>query len=852
MAEQDVRNTLNYTNLTFEGIREKMDSVIRQNPKFSNLVDSAVYKVLLDNFAAMTDLVNYYIERTAEESFLDTAQHQSSVIVGAKQIGYVPKRPIGASANLSFTLSDPAGTHVFVEGEKFRINAKTDTVSFNGVNFVFFSNYTYTITEADAITLNGGGRIEIDGAIPNEAYLDPGFSSLPIEEQNKRVVPIKIMQGDRKTLTFYPGVLGGKKFQAYKVDDPGFSNFYGSEDNYDPDPKWTENGLVMEGDPAMFTRVFVVDSGNETEYHVNRRSLYAEEWTNKALETFADNDQDPEKIPVCLITTNRDTTVEIVFGDDGLVKLGPVAGQSVRLEYLTTTGSESNMYGVVGSVVELNATSNFETIGAVIDFPGQIEVKLNSNVLGGSDMEDMEEIRNNAPAMFQALERLVTKKDYASFVRTITSPIDVRYSAAWGEAEECQRQNRTAIYGLVNCALVTALGSPYWKDANGNWQVADLEKDDDLDRIFVEGNVWEDFKATAYFDLFLKNSSVDYENYVYSEVDIPPENARRVKEFIGQIDKHSQVTIKNLYVPPTVHMFEITGDIAIAKYSDMADVKTRLLNALYRNFNANFNFNKPIYISDVQKIIQSIPETRHSSIRLSPVASNIPSGQTMITDYLFASGSPAENPSEAQLVDDVKTETQKVWNRYVKSALGAHDCFWKVSRRNNMNTKLRTDNTATGGSNEQVPQGGPGNETLQDIWSKPGSQGYSFEKWDDGTGFDWRNYIYSNAFQVTGNRAYTTFHPYKLDEYLSKGFSQYAYMKNFLATLYTELLSNTATSAYFNNPEDFNHFIKTTCELMERTFCYSMLDKNGNIANWSMDNEFVLLQLNTDIVRYEE
>jgi len=796
MAEQSVQNNLNYTNLTFQNIREKMDAIIRSDPRFSKLVESAVYKVLLDNWASMTDLTNYYIERTAEESFLESARHLSSVIMGAKQIGYVPRRPIGSNANLHFTLSNPSNAHTFVAGEKLRINAGKDTVTFQGDNFVFFSNYTYTITENDALILNGGGKIEIADAVPSEIEADPEFQSKTEEEKLKYLVPIKIVQGDRKTLTFYPGVLAGRKFQSYKVDDPNFSNFYGSEDNYDPKPTWNMDTecVEMEGNPAMFTRVFIVDDQNEVEYHVNRRSLYVEDWTNEAIEVAKNNDHTPEKLPVCLITTNRDTTVSIVFGDDSLTKTGPTSLQYVKLEYLSTNGSSSNKYGVIGSVVELNSSSNFETQGAVIDFPGEIEVRLDSNLIGGSDFEDIESIRVNAPQVFQSLERLVTKKDYVAFAKTITDPVEVRYASAWGESEECKRTKKDAIYGLVNCALVTALGSPYYKDENGNWQEVDLDNEDEMARMFIEGASWEDLKTVTYFDVYLKQSALDYEEYLanISDTDVvSKDSAKRVKTFTDQLDKKSQITVTNLYIPPSVHEFKLGGQITVAKFCDKNDLAVRMQNAIYQWLNANLDFNKKLYLSDIQAVVQSFPEVKNCTLKFIPKADEIPADQRDITLYTY--DTPPSDPAYTDIVNGI---VQEFWNDYVSNSM--QDYKWSVSDSSNL-------------------------------------------------------FLYTNAQPPISYSAYEE------ERYLRNGFSQYEYLNDFLTPLWNKIVGlangmhgDPACKEYRNNPQNYQHFIKTTCALLERLFCFSMIDKDGNITDFSLDNELAYVKFDDGILRYED
>ncbi|MBN9559408.1 MAG: putative baseplate assembly protein [Alphaproteobacteria bacterium] len=77
---------------------------------------------LLDAFAVSADILTFYQERLANESYLRTAVQQRSVFELARLVGYQPSPGVSASAPLAFTLNDapgapdpaviPAGTRV--------------------------------------------------------------------------------------------------------------------------------------------------------------------------------------------------------------------------------------------------------------------------------------------------------------------------------------------------------------------------------------------------------------------------------------------------------------------------------------------------------------------------------------------------------------------------------------------------------------------------------------------------------------------------------------------------------------------------------------------------------------------
>ncbi len=68
---------------------------------------------LLDGFAAMADVLTFYSERIANESFLRTATERRSVLELARAIGYELRPGVSATASLAFTVEDAPGAPGF-------------------------------------------------------------------------------------------------------------------------------------------------------------------------------------------------------------------------------------------------------------------------------------------------------------------------------------------------------------------------------------------------------------------------------------------------------------------------------------------------------------------------------------------------------------------------------------------------------------------------------------------------------------------------------------------------------------------------------------------------------------------
>jgi hypothetical protein len=391
MAEQNNNNVLNYTGVSYNVMKSQLDALLAADPRFENFVDSALYKMVLNIFLASTDLTNYYIERTAEESFLDTAQHLSSMILNANQIGYIVRRPTPAQADLTVKLVGPIPG--LSAGDVITIPTNAP-LTYNSNPFILKYGYEYTLTQSDVDTLASTGTLVFSTAVPVGSSQDEN---------------IIMLQGVKTTYDIQPGNLAGTKWQKYNIEDPQFSNLYSDNDLASGDL----------GSDKNLTRVFVVDSATPedqgTEYRINRRSLTAEQYTIDTINAATFNDDD-SPIKICLLKTNKDTTVDLFFGDGISTDIGAQTNQFIRVEYFKTKGSLANETGIIGLEVDYQGTITASSVG---DITANTEIYFKSNLRSGADIEDKESIRLNAPSIFQSLDRLVTKNDYKTFLNTI-------------------------------------------------------------------------------------------------------------------------------------------------------------------------------------------------------------------------------------------------------------------------------------------------------------------------------------------------------------------------------------------------------------------------------------------------
>jgi hypothetical protein len=116
---------IDYTSRDYSAIRsDLLNAIPVRLPNWTSQDPSDFGVVLVELFAYVGDLLNFYIDRIANEVFLSTATQRSSVIKMAELIDYQPIGNQAASTNVTFTIPSgnasavaiPAGTQVSTQG----------------------------------------------------------------------------------------------------------------------------------------------------------------------------------------------------------------------------------------------------------------------------------------------------------------------------------------------------------------------------------------------------------------------------------------------------------------------------------------------------------------------------------------------------------------------------------------------------------------------------------------------------------------------------------------------------------------------------------------------------------------
>jgi len=715
-------NFLKYTGLTFDNIDSQIRDKINADTRFDNPRESAIFQTIIEIFSGTTDLVNYYIQRRAEECYFDTAQLKSSIIALSRQLGYVVTRPVPAKSKLKIVLDgDFTGVFDTTDGADNKIQLPYySKFSHDGRDYVLVDTFTYNVTPSIVNEMIASG-----GDFEKEIVADSFGNDIVIAQGTIR----------EKTIVGDSNIQVGSNFQIYKFEDREFSNIYGEEDYFFND----------------VTKVWVGNEKNDsTQYQIDRRSLI--NW-----ESLNSNDLSTAS-KVCLIRTTPDEYVELLFGDGAFAAKGALTREdNIYLQYLATEGKEANTVGVIDDKVNFSGKV-YTNIG--VEITDKVKFRLYANITGGSDIESNDSIKFSAPKIYYSLDRLVSKSDYINYLKSLKSPIVVRNAIAWGEQEERDNAGVFADIKMFNVSLFSVVGSLYNLDGdiytvktvnNGlNDAVLDLDYDpysihvqsyfnvyirqaiahqlkkydvlyytkrlvggstleppvyyrdayadngifnfyyasDDVDNasnISTSASVTIDFSSLTNTSLMsevadkindeissfkdVRANSFDNSNYNDAAFDNDgnaivgwdSENERfvftfgsdspcyitsafgplaedinvfkniqtvshleseeisaKITNIINKLDTRAQMNIKNIYVSPIIHNFNLEGTIYVKSLYDKEALRTEINNSIYEWLDINADFNKPIYISNITEIIERNPGIIHANIKLVP------------------------------------------------------------------------------------------------------------------------------------------------------------------------------------------------------------------------------------------
>lgn len=596
---------MNYLNVTYEQLLQDFKARLNSDPRYKNITSSTIYGMFQEMLLACMDMTNFYMQRTAEESFIDTARLDSSVIKHGKNLGYNPRRPVPAQCELIIRLKGPLPTQLQA-GTVIVFSQSQTKLKYGGKPYILDGSYSYTLTQDDIV--NGASSDwtkELYFAVPTE---DATYVPLQgISYYNTRnTTPIKCFQAEEKTIEF-KGTANvqkiGEPSQFYDIDDLEFSNWYGKRDpyamynnKYMPKKSWCKVGVGADEDDAF---------NDKNLYTIETQSIYL---NNDIVDLNGEIPLTPYK--VCLIDSNSDKTVRITFSSEkNIADIGLKSFKdNVYVKYLATKGKLANQTGILGSLMSYSNKIKVNVNGNVIDVSNNIQYVINSDIYGGEDFEPQRSIKINAPAYFSSRDKLITKQDFLSYFRALTSPMLVQNALVFGQ-QEIEDNSNNLIHNLIqNNIFYCLIGHLYIKN-KGNYQLRNVLTELDnttSDTFSLYGDKYLDHLADYVKMLISYNSFINtqYDDYVSEQW------LKNIKLIRNNIKHKTEINSAVLSLPPYVHYYDIVGNVYVNAMTDIEAYTTRMKNKIFEYLDNNAPVDRKIYKSDIIRLYNEDDDTR--------------------------------------------------------------------------------------------------------------------------------------------------------------------------------------------------------------------------------------------------
>jgi len=155
MADDNYIPQVDYTSRDYSSIREDLIELIPYYaPQWTNRDPADFGMTILELFAYIGDGLHYYIDRTANESFIETASQRESVLQIARLLGYTPTRTTPSEVLLTFQNSS---ANIITVPKRTKVAAN---ITNNGVTsqILFETNSAITVPAKSGAT-NGSNTV---------------------------------------------------------------------------------------------------------------------------------------------------------------------------------------------------------------------------------------------------------------------------------------------------------------------------------------------------------------------------------------------------------------------------------------------------------------------------------------------------------------------------------------------------------------------------------------------------------------------------------------------------------------------------------------------------------------------
>ena len=417
---QTFRNA-DFKSYDFENLRRVILTYLRENypEDFNDYIESSEYMALIDAIAFIGQSLSFRIDLASRENFIELADRKESVLRLARMLSYNAKRNISSSGLLKFSSISTSEDVLDSSGR----NLSDQIINWNDpTNSNWLEQFLLILNSTMANNTQFGrsqGSAVIQGINTEQYRFNSALRDVPIFSFTKTVAS-RSMIFEIVSTSFQ-----GQRFIYEEPPTPANQlGFVYKQDGRGPSSANTgfflmfKQGTLELADftidvPTINERV-AVDSENINNddvwlFSVDSNRIQTDQWfqvpnligSNITYNSLANNIRN-----IYSVSTKENDTIDLIFADG---VYGNLPRGSFRVYYRTSNGltysiNPSEMKGISITVPYISKRGSLENL--------TITMGLNYTVNSSAPSEDIDRIREVAPAVYYTQNRMITAEDY--------------------------------------------------------------------------------------------------------------------------------------------------------------------------------------------------------------------------------------------------------------------------------------------------------------------------------------------------------------------------------------------------------------------------------------------------------
>lgn len=419
MAKYDDKNKkvpIKYTSRDFNSIKQDLiNHAKRYYPDtYKDFNEASFGSLVMDQVAYTGDILSFYLDYQANESFLDTANEYDNVVRLTRQMGYKYKGRPSTHGYVSFFLLVPADSTGLAPDTRYvpTLKRRTELMSTAGEGFLLTEDVDFRSTSNEIVV----GMVNQVTGLPTHYIIKSTARVISgrIAQVNLNIGSFKkfnkILLGDSNVAEILE-CTDREGHEYYEVEHLAQDVIYREIPNSD---SATNSAAPMLLKPTAVPRRFVVER-TRSETHI--MFGYGSEEDIKIEKVV-----DPSSIILDQLgrgyVTNTDFDPSNLLGTD---KFG-VSPVDTILKVVYRVNNSNNPNAAVGTVTQITrpifSFENETTLdaGKVSAVKRSLESTNDNPIVGHANIPTTEELKIRTKSFFAAQNRAVTREDYKSLV----------------------------------------------------------------------------------------------------------------------------------------------------------------------------------------------------------------------------------------------------------------------------------------------------------------------------------------------------------------------------------------------------------------------------------------------------